>query len=117
MSFDFGGDAFLNRFRSNELFGTNGYSARGVMQYRISRRTTLGGSYSFTHFSFTRVNSSTDFHQVSFTFASRLTEWWEISGYVGATRAETYIVESVPLDPKIAALLGVSSAPQLVYNL
>jgi len=117
MSFDFGGDAFLNRYRSGELFGANGYAARADMQYRVTRRTTLGAMYSFTHYAFTHINSSTDFHQAVFTYSTRFTQWWEFSGYAGLIRAETYIVQSVPLDPKVAALLGISSVPQLVYNL
>jgi len=117
MSFDFGGDVFFTRYRSKELFGPGGYTARGDMEYRISRHTTIGGEYSFTHYDFTHLNSSTDFHQAGLTFASRLTQWWELTGYFGAIRAETYIVEAVPLDPKVAALLGVSAAPELIYSL
>ncbi len=117
LSFDIGGDTFLTRYRSNELYGNNGYSARGDVQYRISRRTTIGANYSYSHFAYSHINSSTDIHEASFTFASRLTQWWEISGYVGGLRGETYIVEAVALDPKVAALLGVSSYPQLVYSL
>jgi len=117
LSFDIGGDAFLSRFRSIELFGDNGYAARADVQYRYSRRTTVGAEYSFTHFAYTRVNSSTDLNAAYFTFATRLTQWWELTAFAGAIRTETYIVQSVPLDPKVAALLGVSFAPQLSYSL
>ena len=117
LSFDIGGDAFLTRFRSNELFGDNGYTARADVQYRFTRRTTIGGEYTFTHFAYTGLNSSTDLHGAYLTYASRLTQWWELTAYAGIIRAETYIVEAVPLDPKVAALLGVSFAPQLSYNL
>ncbi len=117
LSFDFGGDGYLNRRRSTALYGLTGSAARGDVQYRLSRRTTIGANYRYEHFSFTHIFSSTDLHSLSASFAMRITKTIEFTGYAGGTRAETKFVQIVPVDPAIAALLGISSAEQVVYGL
>ena len=117
LSFDVGGAGFLNRFRSTALYGVTGASARGDVQYRVGRRTTIGTAYAFNHFSFNRVLSSTDYHTFSGTLASRLSKRLEISAYGGVGRAETKIEQGVPIDPVIAALLGVSHSSQIVHSI
>jgi hypothetical protein len=63
------------------------------------------------------VFSSTDLHSFNGTFATRLSKSLEFSGYAGVTRAETKFVQTVPVDPAIAALLGVVNAQQVVYGI
>jgi hypothetical protein len=115
LSFDFGGDGYVNRRRSTALYGITGSSARADVQYRISRRTTIGANYRYEHFSFTRIFSSTDLHSASGTFAMQISKTLEITGYGGVTRSETKFVQIVPVDPAIAALLGIPSVQQVVY--
>jgi hypothetical protein len=117
LSFDFGGSGFVNRRRSTALYGVTGASATGDMQYRLSRRTTIGANYRYEHYSFTRIFSSTDLHSFAGTFAMRISKRLEFTGYGGATRAETKFVQIVPVDPAIAALLGISSAQQVAYGI
>ncbi len=117
LSFDIGGDDYITRRRSAALYGVTGYAARGDVQYRISRRTTIGASYRYDHFSFTKIFSSTDLHTLTGSFATRLSKTLELTGYAGITRAETKFVQTVPVDPAIAALLGITSVQQVVYAL
>lgn len=116
LSFDFGGDGFINRRLSTSLFSVVGASARGDAQYRVTRRTTIGAQYSYTHFSFSHIFSSTDVHGASFTFSSRLTKWWEFSGFGGFMRVESKFIQLVPLDPVVAQLLGTASGVAVVYS-
>jgi len=116
LSFDIGADGFLNRERSSALYGVTGASARGDMQYRVTRRTTIGAQYTYTHYSYTGIFSSADIHGAVGTFATRLTQWWEFSGYAGVMRVESKFVQSIPLDPVVAALLGVSTGYNVVYS-
>ncbi len=117
LSFDFGGDGYITRRRSAALYGLTGATARGDVAYRISRRITIGGAYRYEHYSFTKIFSSTDLHSVLGTFGWRINRTLEITGYAGATRAETKFVQTVPIDPAIAALLGIQSAQQVVYGI
>src|SRR5215469_5841403 len=117
LSFDFGGSGFINRRRSTALYGVTGAAANGDVQYRLTRRVTIGGNYRFEHFSFTRIFSSTDLHTATGTLAMRISKQLEFTGYGGVTRAETKFVETVPVDPAIAALLGIVAAQQVAYGI
>jgi hypothetical protein len=117
LSFGLGGDGFLTRRRSTALYGVAGGSARGDVQYRLSRRSTIGVGYNFTHFQFNHIFSSTDMHGATVTYAIRLTRDLEFSGYAGFVRAETKFEQSVPVDPVIAALLGITSLPRVVHDI
>ena len=106
LSFSLGGDGFLVRQSSSALYGATGATAHADVQYRLTRRTTIGGNYSYTHFDFIHVLSSTDMHTVSGVFSMRISRWLEFSAEGGLARAETKFIQNVPIDPAIAALIG-----------
>jgi hypothetical protein len=116
LSFDFGGGFFLNRRRSSALYGTDGASARADVQYRVTRRSTIGANYNYNHFGYTGILSGSDLHGVSGTYAVQITQRAEFSGYAGFMRAESKFIQNVPLDPAIAAILGISSGLRVVYT-
>jgi hypothetical protein len=117
LSFDFGGENFLVRRRSRALYGTTAFGARGDVQYRLTRRTTIGAAYFYDRFRYTRIFGSTDAHIVAATIARALTPHTEISGYFGAGRVESKFIETVPVDPVIGALLGISSAAKVAHSI
>ena len=117
LSFNFGGDGFLARRRSTALYGTTGGAARGDVEYRMSRRTTIGGGYTYTHFDFTHVFSGTDVHTAVGTYAVRITEKTEFTAYAGAQRAETKFIQTVPVDPVVAALIGAAAENVVIHNI
>ena len=117
LSFDFGGDDFLVRRRSSALYGERGESARGDVQYRISRHSTIGAAYTFTHFGYTGIFSSTDLHGTVATFNTRITRNVELSLYGGVFRAETKFVQNVPVSPVIAALLGITTGTAVIHTI
>src|SRR5450432_2596630 len=98
LSFDFGGDGFLQRRRSSALFGVTGAGVRSDVQYRLTRRSTIGVGYTYTHYSFTGIFSSTDLHGVVGTYGIRLSRKFEFSAYGGFMRVETKFQQNVPLD-------------------
>ena len=106
LSFSLGGDGFLVRRKSTALYGVTGATAHADVQYRVSRRSTIGANYSFTHFDFIGVLSSTDMHTVEGIYSMRLSRWLEFSASGGIARAETKFIQNVPIDPAIAALIG-----------
>jgi hypothetical protein len=116
LSFDFGGDGYLVRRRSSALYGMTGATARGDVQYRLTRRTTIGGMYTYTHYDFTGILGGSDMHVGALTYATSLTRWWEISGYAGFARVENRFEQLVPLAPALQALLGYAAVPAVVYN-
>ena len=115
LSFVVGGDGFLTRRWSSALFGVKGVGAHGDIQYRVSRRSTVGAMYSFMHYSFTGIHGSTDSHTVGATYSVTLSRSTEFSATAGISKYENIFVEIVPIDPAIAAVIGISSAQRVTY--
>jgi hypothetical protein len=116
LSFDLGGGLFINRHASSALYGVTGEEATGDVQYRVTRHSTIGVNYSYTHYSFTGVLSSSDIQGAAITYATRFSRSVEFSAYGGFMHAETEFVQNVPVDPNVAALLGYTSTSALVYH-
>jgi hypothetical protein len=116
-SINVGGDTFLVRRRSIALAGVLGATARGDIQYRLSSRSTVGASYNFTHFEFTRGFGGSDMHTARGSYSVRLTRNWEFSGYAGASRVESKFLLRTAIDPVIAALLGITSTVQITHTI
>jgi hypothetical protein len=116
LSFDLGGDSNLIRYRSAALYGVNGAGARGDVQYRLTRRSTIGANYTYTHYVYRGVFSAADIHTANGTYAIRVTRSLEFSAFGGVSRAETKFVQNVPVDPVIARLLGLTAGAVIVYN-
>jgi hypothetical protein len=117
LSFSIGGDGFETRRRSTALYGVTGAGARGDVQYRISRRTTIGANYEYTNFSYTRIFSGTDIHSFVGTYSVKISKNIEFSGYAGVSRVETKAEEIVAVDPVITALLGITSGLTITHSL
>jgi len=116
LSFDIGGTGFLNRRRSTALYGVTGGTAMADVQYRISRRTTIGANYNYNHYSFTGIFSSTDINGANGTYAIQLTRRLEFSAYGGFSRVETKFVQNVPVDPAITAIIGITEGTSVIYS-
>jgi hypothetical protein len=112
-----GGDGFVVRRRSSALFGVTGERARGAINYRVTRRLTLGGYYDFTHYKFTHSFGASDLHTTGLSFAYRIGPRTELSGQAGIMRVETLGLNRVAVDPVVAELLGTSYAIEAVYRL
>jgi hypothetical protein len=117
LSFDFGGDYFFTKYRSSALYDTTGVAARSDVQYRLSRRSTIGAIYSFTHFAVGRLFSNTDVHSIAGAYALRLTRTLEFSGYAGISRIESKFIQTVPADPAVTALLGITRGTAIIYSI
>lgn len=107
LSFSGGGDGFLARRRSASLFGVSGYGGRGEIEYRLSRFSTLGVDYRFTHFEFTKAFGSSDLHSVGLNYAIRPSRRWELAFRLGGSRLESLFLDKLAVDPVIAALTGI----------
>jgi hypothetical protein len=116
LSLSIGGDGFLTRRRSTALYGVTGIGAHGDIQYRITRRSTIGAMYQYMHYGFTRIFSSTDAHAIAASYSLAISRSTQLSAYGGVSRYETIFVQSVAIDPAIAALIGISSAERVSYQ-
>ena len=104
------------RRRSQSLAGVTGAGARGDVQYRLTRRTTVGALYQFNHYVFTRSLGGTDIHGVAGSYAVQFSRFLELSGYAGVMRVESKAFQSSVIDPVIAALLGIGGGANHTYD-
>ena len=116
LSFSFGGGLFTDLRASKALYNVFGIGATGDVQYRITRQATLGVDYNYQYFLYGQLISNSDVHSASATFAYRMSRWWEFSGYAGAGRVESKFIQSVPVDPVIASIIGISESTEVVYS-
>src|ERR1035438_3080785 len=69
--YNIGGDGTLVRRQSTALYGMTGAVARGDLEYRLSRHSTLGADYRFTYFDYTRGFGNTDIQSVGFNYSTQ----------------------------------------------
>lgn len=117
LSFNLGGEGDVVRRRSTALFGVTSYSARGDMEYRVSRHTTLGLDYHFSHFDFTRAFGASNIHSVGLNFSRQLGPRVQLSARVGGARVETSNLVQVAIDPAVAAIIGQTVGIQAAHHL
>jgi hypothetical protein len=111
LSFGFGG-GYLTDFRSNAgLYSATGESASGDVQYRLSRRTTIGGGYGFSHYAYSHSFGGAFVHSASLSFSLRASRWTEFSAFGGAATVSSSFEQTVPINP---AILSILCPPTLV---
>jgi hypothetical protein len=116
LSFAFMGNGIFVRRRSTALYGTNGGSASGDLQYRLSRRSSIGGAFTYTYFTSPGVFHTTNMYSVMATYGLRLSRLWEVSAFGGVLRSEIKFIQTVPLDPVVQLLLGVKEGAAVGYS-
>jgi hypothetical protein len=117
LSFNGGGDFFTAKRRSKALYGITGETARGDVQYRVGRYTTIGVNYLYSRFAFGRGFGDTNLHTGSASFSQRLTKTVEISFYGGVSVVETKFIQVVPIDPVIAAIIGQGAGLAIIHRI
>ena len=109
LSFSFGGGYFTNIRRSSALYGAAGESAMGDLEYRLSRRTTVGANYGFSHYGYSGSAGGAYIHSLGLDASVRWSRWTELSFFGGASRVSSSFQQIVPIDPAILAILCPSS--------
>jgi len=115
LSFSFAGNGFLTDRRSDALYGAKGAGAQADFMYRLTRRSTIGAMYNYIHYSFTGISGRTDAHAVSGVYSLTLTRNTEMSAFGGFTKFENVFVQTVPIDPAIAAVIGPGNVQRVFY--
>jgi hypothetical protein len=117
LSFNFGGEGDLIRYRSTALYGMSGATARADMEYRYSRHTTIGLDYRYTHYGYTHNFGDTNFHSIGVNYSTQLTRSLQLSTRIGGARLSSANLEQVVLDPAVAAILGVTEGIQATHSI
>ncbi len=108
-SYTFGAGGFLQNLKSEGLSNAWGYSIDGSMRRRISKISTLGLTYEFSHFEFPGFSSRSNSHTFHGLYATGFGPFWTLSIEAGATVTSGESAFSFALDPVLAAILGQST--------
>jgi len=115
LSFYFGGHASLTENQGPGLYSTTGAGANGDVQYRWTRRSTVGISYGYMHFVYHGTFNATDVQNVSGTYAVQLARSLEFTGFGGFSKSESKFLQIVPLNPVLAGLIGLTNGVLIDY--
>ena len=112
MSYTVGGSAFLQDRKSQGLSNTWGYDFTGSAVRRISKTSSVGLSYVYSHFEFPAFQTRSDSNTFHATFATALGRLWTFSMEAGATSTHVDSVFNLALtDPTLVALFGKAIVP------
>jgi hypothetical protein len=115
-SYTGGVTAFLQNLKSQGLSNGWGYSFNGSMMRRLSKSSTLGGNYAYSHFEFPGFSSKSDSHTVHGLYATGLGRFWTLSIEAGATITDVGSAFNVLfLNNNVPVLVPVSVSVQTIY--
>jgi hypothetical protein len=115
-SYTFGGQGFDVIRQASELVGVEGWNARGTMEHRVSKRTSIGVTYQRQHFEFPKAFGQADINTAELFLGTSFGRNWSFSVRAGAFQSEVKGLQSVALSPVVAALLGQSTGIQAFYQ-
>jgi hypothetical protein len=106
LSFNFGVTGFTVRRRQSGLYSVTGVSARTDTAYRLTRHSTVGVDYFFSQFNFNKSFGSINMHSVGLNYSIQFSPRWTAGLRVGGIRAEALALQTVTIDPVVAAIIG-----------
>ncbi len=116
LSVDLGATGFLVRREASSLYGTTGVQARADITYRATRRSSFGPYYGFTQYNFNRAFGGSNINTVGLLYSYELTRSLQFRVRGGGSQVVTDGIETVTIDPTIAALLGYSVGTIAVHR-
>lgn len=109
LSFNLGTSYFGISRDSALLLGVTGQQFRGDVNYRLTRKTTVGSYYSYSHYLYPHGAGDSDINTLGMIFSYAISRTMQIRFRGGVSRIESLGQQTVRIDPAIAALLGQSS--------
>ena len=106
VSYTAGIGGFFQNLKSEGLSNAWGYNLDGSVRRRLSKRSTLGATYAFSHFEFPLYASTSHSHTFHGLYAAGLGQFWTLSIEAGATLSQGEGVVTFALNPVLAAIFG-----------
>lgn len=91
-----------------QLTGDSGYQGLTDVNYRLTRKTTVGVYYSYVQYVFSHHFSDSDTHTVGLIYSYALGKSIQLRTRVGISSVENKAFTQVAIAPAIAALVGQS---------
>jgi hypothetical protein len=106
LSFSFSGSSFGVDRNSAALYGMTGRQTGSQGTYRLTKKITIGGSYSYSQYVYPHGTGASDTHSGGVIFSYALDRSTQLRFNGGLSHVESLGLQTVPLSPLIAALLG-----------
>ncbi len=97
LSYSFSGSFFLQRYNYAGAIGTTGGSGSGSAFYRITSRTTVGGTYSHSYFVYQANAGQAQIDTIAATLSHQFHSHWSVSLSGGVTRSSVSGTAFVPV--------------------
>jgi hypothetical protein len=109
ISFNFGGSYFAVIRDNPFLIGAGGEQAQGDVNYRWTKKTTVGVYYSYSYYQFQHGAGTSDTNTLGLIYSYAFSRTLQFRLRGGASTTESLGLQAIPLNPVIAALLGETS--------
>lgn len=109
VSYTVGGSAFLQNLKSEGLSNGWGYTFNGNVMRRMSKTSTLGVTYAYSHFEYPGFSSKSSSHIIQGLYATGFGRFWTLSIEAGATITQGESLVTFALNPALAAIFGQST--------
>lgn len=109
----FSGTGATTRRKARSLVDMRSYGGAADWVYRLSRRSSVGISYTFSHYDFEKVFGDTDVHTIGGHASRKIGRDWDVSASITLSKQSTVGVRSFALDPVLSAILGRSSGSEV----
>jgi hypothetical protein len=107
-SYTFGGSYYLARYTGFAPYGISAVSASGEASYRLTARTSLSGTYSFSDFQYQNQGGQALIHTVFATISHRFRNSWSVLASGGGSRSQSSGVVDLGLSPGLSQLVGTT---------
>jgi len=112
----FGGQGFEVWRQSALLVGVEGYSAHGTIEHKLNKSTSVGFIYQRQHFDFPKAFGQADIDTGELFLGTNLGAHWSLVLRGGVFHSEVKGLQTVALNPVVAALLGQTASIQAFYR-
>lgn len=109
LSFDLGGSFFAISRDDPALLGMTGEQARGDMNYRLTRKMTVGGYYSSSFYVYPHGFGNSHTNTFGGIYSYAITRTLQVRLRAGVSRVDSLGLQVIAVAPAIAALEGVGS--------
>jgi hypothetical protein len=106
LSFSFGTSFFGIARDSTALLGVTGQQVRSDVNYRLSRKTTVGAYYAYSHYLYPHGFGNSDTNSIGLIYSYAFNRTLQIRFRGGVSSVESLGLQTVPISPVIAVLLG-----------
>ena len=96
LSYEVGGDFYLTRYGGSGPFGTTGVGGSASVLYRVTRRTTVSGTYSHTYYTYQQGAGLSNADNVYLTLSHDFSSRWHGGISAGMSRTDSSGVLRTP---------------------